>query len=188
MLAPISAKDKQNFIKWFLLHYKMKKRESAWILEYLVNHTTLLKNVHFVRDIKFCPRGLIISSRCSDEVPLLFFKQNLVTKDPEKLFHDMRLNNDEPLYIQLNFNNAVRNSLYVTILEDNPYLPDDLEEIQQDRVEASRMLTYTLFINQKRVLKQEIDLALDNLDHDCFLKLVEELKTLELNYNNQMNT
>lgn len=181
MLAPISVEEKQHFIVWFLQHFKLKKRESKWILEYLVNYKSLLKNVHFVRDIKHCPRALIITSRCSDGMPLLFYKESVVTKDSEKLFHDIRLNQDDPLYIQLNFYNSIQSSLYVAILEDNPYLPENQKKLEEDRIAASQILNRTLFLSKTILLKSRIDSALDEKDKETFIKLSKELEVLELN-------
>lgn len=183
MITPISTKDKQSFIKWFLQHYKMKRRESKWILEYLVDNGVFLKNVHFVRDVKNCPKAIIISSVCSDGLPFIFYKESIITEDFEKLFHDLRLNQYEPLYIKLNFYNSIQNALYVSILEENPHLPKDLEVMKKDSSEADRILQHTLIQNQTHSLKQRIDLALDKTDKTYFMELVKELKGLELKVN-----
>lgn len=182
MITPISVQDKQTFIKWFLQHYKLKRRESKWILEYLVKHIAFLQNVHFVRDVKCCPKAIIISSSCSDGLPFLFYKKSIVTEDSEKLFHDMRLNQYEPLFIQLNFSNSIQNALYVAILEENPYLPEDAEEIQKDKDNAEFILQHSLFESRKNKLKQKIDDALDHFDQITFNNLVKELEALELNH------
>lgn len=180
MVTPISTKDKQGFIKWFLQHYKMKRRESKWILEFLVDNDALLKNVHFVRDVKLCPKAIIISSVRSEGVPFIFYKENIITEDFEKLFHDLRLNQSESLYIQLNFHNSIQNALYVSILEENPYLPVDLVIMEKDSSEAERILENTLFKKQKEFLRHKINLALDNSDKASFLEFGKQLDELEL--------
>lgn len=180
MITPISTKDKQSFIKWFLHHYKMKRRESKWILEFLVDNNALLKNVHFVRDVKHCPKAIIISSVCSEGMPFIFYKEKIVTEDFEKLFHDLRLNQCESLYIQLNFYNSIQNALYVSVLEENPHLPVDLKEMKRDRSEANRILQYTLIQKQRELLKQKINFALDDSDQTSFITLAKQLEDLEL--------
>ena len=45
-----------------------------------------------------------------------------MTTDAEKSFHDIRLNRDEDIYIQLNFKSSFQNANYVAVLEENPYL------------------------------------------------------------------
>ncbi|WP_156289226.1 ReoY family proteolytic degradation factor [Oceanobacillus salinisoli] len=185
MDTPISAQDKKNFIQWFLKHYQLKKRESVWILNYILNHNQLLKKVHFVRDVKFCPRGIVITSQCSSEVPFRFYKNHLVTTDAEKSFHDIRLNQDEDLYIQLNFSKSHQNSYYVSVLEENPFVPDDYFVTKKDKILAKKLLDKTVFDYKKKNLLRDIDRALDELDQDTFLKLSKELNELELAYGNQ---
>lgn len=38
MYSRVQLKDKKKFLKWFLQSYQMKRRESMWILNYLLNH------------------------------------------------------------------------------------------------------------------------------------------------------
>lgn len=187
MQAPISVKDKKSFIQWFLNHYQLKKRESVWILNYLANHQEILANVHFVRDVKFCPRGLIITSQCSNQVPFRFYKNHLVTTDAEKSFHDVRLNQHEPLYIQLNFRKANQNASYVAVLEDNPFIPDEYFITKKDQDRAQKLLDKTLYEFQKKSLQRKIDQSLDEKDKQKFTHLVELLEKLENAYADQPN-
>lgn len=185
MNTPISRQDKKSFIQWFLKNYQLKKRESVWILNYILNHPQVLNKVHFVRDVKFCPRGIVITSQCSSEVPFRFYKDHLVTTDAEKSFHDIRMNQDEDLYIQLNFSKSHQHSYYVSVMEENPFVPDDYFVTKKDRLLAKRILDKTVFEYKKKVLQQEIDNALDKLDQEQFIKLSNELNELEEMFNNQ---
>jgi uncharacterized protein YpiB (UPF0302 family) len=179
MHTPISVKDKKKFLQWFLNNYQLKKRESVWILNYLINHHELLENVHFVHDAKFCMRSIIITSQCSKEVPFRFYKNHLVTTDTEKAFHDIRLNQHESLYIQLNFNKSNQNHMYASVLEENPFVPDDYVITQQDKDNATILLDNSLFEFKRKQLLAEIDQTLDEQDRDKFNKLVLELRILE---------
>jgi len=185
MDTPVSVQDKKSFIQWFLKHYQLKKRESVWILNYILNHNQILENIHFVRDVKFCPRGIVITSQCSTEVPFRFYKNHLVTTDAEKSFHDIRLNQDEALYIQLNFKKANQSPYYASVMEENPYVPEDYFITNKDKVLAKKLLDKTLFESKKRKLLADIDKALDELDQDQFMKLSKELNNLEKNFGNQ---
>ncbi|WP_099158352.1 ReoY family proteolytic degradation factor [Virgibacillus ndiopensis] len=185
MQTPISVQDKKSFIDWFLNHFQLKKRESVWILNYLVNHDDLLTNVHFIREARFCPRAIVMSSHCSDEVPFRFYKNQLVTTDAEKSFHDIRLNQKEPLYIQLNFKNANQNAFYVAVLEDNPFIPEGFFITKKDQELAKKLLDNSLYNYKKKMLREQIDRSLDNKDEQTFLKLVEQLHKLEAYYSNQ---
>ncbi|WP_164218937.1 ReoY family proteolytic degradation factor [Virgibacillus sp. YIM 98842] len=179
MQSSVTVKDKKSFIKWFLNHYQLKKRESVWILNYLVNHQEILANVHFVREAKFCPRGIIMTSHCSTETPFRFYKNQLVTTDAEKSFHDIRLNQHEPLYLQLNFNKSYQSPFYVAVLEENPFLPDEYFITEKDKKQAKQLLEKTLFENKRKALLKGIDAALDKRDYDTFLCLTSDLKKLE---------
>jgi uncharacterized protein YpiB (UPF0302 family) len=179
MQTPVSAKDKKKFLQWFLSNYQLKKRESVWILNYLINHHEILENVHFVHDAKFCLRSVIITSQCSKEVPFRFYKNHLVTTDAEKAFHDIRLNQHESLYIQLNFDKSNQNHMYAAVLEENPFVPDDYIITQQDRENADLLLENSLYEFKKKQLLQKIDQSLDDQDREKFHQLVDELQVLE---------
>lgn len=178
MQAPISIQDKKEFIEWFLNHYQLKKRESVWILNYLVNHDNLLNNVHFIREAKFCPRGIIISSQCTDNAPFRFYKNHLVTTDAEKSFHDIRMNRDEPLYVQLNFHNSIQNASYVAVLEDNPFIPEDYYITKNDEDNARQLLEKVAYDCEKKKLQEAIDHSLDKNDHKKFMELTTKLHKL----------
>ncbi|WP_284141298.1 MULTISPECIES: ReoY family proteolytic degradation factor [unclassified Virgibacillus] len=185
MQTPVSVKDKKSFIEWFLNNHQLKKRESVWILNYIINHDIILENIHFVRDAKFCPRSIIISTQCSNEIPFRFYKNHVVTNDAEKSFHDIRLNQQEALYIQLNFKNVKQNPLYVTVLEENPYIPDEFLITKQDQEFAAQILDQTVYEFRKKHIIKAIDLALDNRDKEQFQLLTESLRQLESRYSNQ---
>ncbi|GAB3066107.1 ReoY family proteolytic degradation factor [Virgibacillus ainsalahensis] len=185
MQTPISVQDKKRFIQWFLNHYQLKKRESVWILNYLVNHQEILDKVHFVREVKFCSRGIMMSTHCSKETPFRFYKSHLVTTDAEKSFHDIRLNAQEPLYLQLNFKNANQSSFYVSVLEENPFIPDNYYITEKDQLVAERLLEDSLFEFKRNSLMREIDKSLDEMDQKRFLKLVNQLNKLESSISNQ---
>jgi uncharacterized protein YpiB (UPF0302 family) len=179
MQIPVSVQDKKTFIQWFLNHYQLKKRESVWILNYLVNHHDLLVNLHFVRDAKFCPRGIVMTSHCSNEAPFRFYKKQLVTTDAEKSFHDIRLNQDEPLYLQLNFNKSYQNASYVAVLEQNPYTPEEFFITKDDKAMATNLLNQTLYNYKKNKLMREINCSLDEMDQKKFMDLTRQLQILE---------
>ena len=179
MITPVTAKDKKSFIQWFLNHYRLKKRESVWILNYLVNHNDLLGNVHFVRDVKYCPRGIMMTSHCSEEVPFRFYKNHLVTTDAEKSFHEIRLNQNEPLYLQLNFKRSNQHSYYASVLEENPFIPADYYITNHEKALANQLLNYSLYEYKKEKLLKQIDRALDEMNQEEFRILSKKLNELK---------
>ncbi|MFC4022950.1 ReoY family proteolytic degradation factor [Oceanobacillus longus] len=185
MITPVTAQDKKSFIQWFLNHYRLKKRESVWILNYLVNHNDLLDNVHFVRDVKYCPRGIMMTSHCSEEVPFRFYKNHLVTTDAEKSFHEIRLNQNEPLYLQLNFKKSNQHSYYASVLEENPFIPVDYYITNDDKDLTNQLLSHSLYEYKKNKLMDEIDRALDEMNVEKFQQLSEEFKKLKATFSHQ---
>lgn len=179
MVAPVSVHEKKDFIRWFLNHYQLKRRECVWILNYLMSHDTLMEKVHFVEQAQYCPRGIIMSTHCVEEVPFRFYKENVMTTDAEKSFHDIRLNKDEALFIQLNFRSAYQSPQYAAVLESNPFMPKHLHENDKDREVAEEFLEHSIQTFQKEKLLLLIDEALDRQDKEEFKRLSQQLINLK---------
>jgi uncharacterized protein YpiB (UPF0302 family) len=178
MTTPVSVNEKKEFIRWFLNRYQLKRRECVWILNYLMSHDQLMKKVHFVEESQYCPRGLVMSTHCVEDVPFRFYKENIMTTDAEKSFHDIRLNKDEDIYIQLNFSKANSSYQFAAVLEENPFMPKYLLINEKDRIVAEQFLKESLHSFQKNRLLEAIDRALDKGDKNNFKKLTEELNKL----------
>lgn len=179
MYTQISTNDKKDFIQWFLSNFKLKQLEATWILTYLVEHDELLAHVHFLTDVKNCPRAMILTSKCSDQVPFLFYKGQVITDNPAKLFHDIRMNPEEKLYIQLNASWKSQHYFYMAIQGDHPFVRNQLQTIQQDQEITERLLSDLEYDFQKKILKDQIDVALDKMEESKFLRLTKELDQLE---------
>ncbi|SHN19472.1 ReoY family proteolytic degradation factor [Gracilibacillus kekensis] len=182
METSIRTEDKKTFIQWFLGHYQLKKRESVWILNYLLNHDAILQHVHFVLEARFCPRAMIISTHCSKEIAFRFYKKHIVTTDADKSFHDIRLHSKEPIFIQLNFKGSNQSIPYMKVLEDNPYIPDDYFLTKSDKKMAEEWLEYALYEYKKEELANKINEALDQKDQQLFEYYSDQLKDLENSY------
>ncbi|UOE54208.1 ReoY family proteolytic degradation factor [Bacillus sp. CMF12] len=179
MATPVSVNEKKDFIRWFLNHYQLKRRECVWILNYLMSHDQLMEKVHFVEQAQYCPRGLIMSTHCVDEVPFRFYKENVMTTDAEKSFHDIRLNRDEEIYIQLNFHASNKAHQYAAVMEENPFMPKTLQINEKDRLIAERFLTESLEKFRREKLLELIDEALDKQDKKAFNILTQQLNRIE---------
>lgn len=171
MAAPISVNEKKEFIRWFLNHYQLKRRECVWILNYLMSHDQLMEKVHFVDHADYCPRGIVMSTQCVDDVPFRFYKDSVMTTDAEKSFHDIRLNRDQDIYIQLNFKSVHKSHQYALVLENNPYMPEHLQITDKDREIAELFLKNTIKNFQLEQLREKIDQALDRKDKELFIEL-----------------
>ncbi|MFZ3588670.1 ReoY family proteolytic degradation factor [Bacillus sp. DJP31] len=178
MATPVSVNEKKEFIRWFLNNYQLKRRECVWILNYLMSHDQLMNKVHFVEQAQYCPKGIIMSTHCVDDVPFRFYKENVMTTDAEKSFHDIRLNRDEDIYIQLNFRESYHSSHFVLVLEENPFMPKHLQINEKDKQLAEKFLEESIFSFQRDKLLLLIDDALDQQNQDEFLRLTGLLKRL----------
>lgn len=179
MTASVSVVDKKAFVRWFLKNYQLKRRECVWILNYLLSNDELLKHIRFVEEAHYCPRAMVMSTVESTGVPFRFYKGNVMTADAEKSFHDLRLNEKEDMYLQLNFPNIPPSTQYLAVLEENPYMPDTLHVSEKDRLLAEEMLSNSLLVFQQEKLLAQIDEALDKGDEDRFYELSNLLQVLK---------
>ncbi|WP_172369392.1 ReoY family proteolytic degradation factor [Sporosarcina jiandibaonis] len=171
MTAMVPVATKKEFVRWFLKRYKLKRRECVWILNYLLSHEQILQNVHFTDEAHYCPRAMIISTTKSESIPFRFYKGNLMTADAEKSFHDLRLHEDEKMYIQLNFPNNHSCPHYASVREENPFLPSYLQVSEVDRKTAERLVEESIAAMTKETLMKGINEALDTNDKERFLAL-----------------
>lgn len=179
-MSTITVNDKKDFLRWFLNHYQLKKREAVWILNYLMSHDKIMEQVRFVDDAEFCPRGLVMSTDCSQNVAFRFYKEKIMTTDAEKAFHDIRLNRDEPIYVQLEFHKKHSTVSYHSILEDNPFTPKSVKIAKEHTQIVEEFLNYCLAVGTKERLKRNIDEALENKKKRTFNKLVKQYNAIEI--------
>lgn len=179
MSIQVSLEAKKAFLGWFLDRHQLKRRESMWILNYLLNHDIVLNKVHFVEAVETTPRGMMMSSVGMDSEPFLFYKNGTLLNDPEQAFHDVRLNWHEDIYVELIFREPWKTAQFLSVLEDNPYhkwnelISDDL------RKEVSHALETFVLTERKQKVMEEIDLALEEDDREEFIELSNLLKEIE---------
>lgn len=171
MKAMVPVDAKKDFVRWFLKRYKLKRRECVWILNYLLSHENLLENVHFTDEAHYCPRAMVISTTKSESIPFRFYKGNLMTADAEKAFHDLRLYENEKMYIQLNFPNNYVCPNYASVREENPFLPTYLQVSETDKRIAQQLVDESIENMTRETLRKGIDEALDRNDKERFMQL-----------------
>ncbi|HLQ39821.1 MAG TPA: YpiB family protein [Tetragenococcus sp.] len=174
----VSTLDKKRFLNWLVSHESFAKREVSWVLNYLANHESILKNVHFVEKANTTPRGIILCCQCFYGEPISLNLDGEIFNDSEQIFHEIRLNWQEPLYIECAFSHAWGNDLYLAVLEDNPYCSwnDSIDEDTWQRVDA-----YFDELNKEakiHQLYQQINQALEDDDPELFMHLSEEVNCL----------
>jgi uncharacterized protein YpiB (UPF0302 family) len=99
-----------------------------------------------------------------------------MTADAEKSFHDLRLHEDEKMYIQLNFPNNHSCPHYASVREENPFLPSYLQVSEMDRKTAERLVEESIAAMTKETLMKGINEALDTNDKERFITLSNLLK------------
>ncbi|MDN5371486.1 MAG: hypothetical protein PWR19_532 [Carnobacterium sp.] len=185
MNIQISVEAKKAFLGWFLDRYQLKRRESMWILNYLLNHDSVLNKVHFIEAAEKTPRGMMMSAMGMDSEPFLFYKSGTVFSDPEQAFHEVRLNWKEEMYIELVFSEPWKFSEYLTVLEDNPYYKWN-ETISINLVREVELALETLSLTErKQHTLHQIDVSLEEEDRERFIELSQQLKEIEDDLKNE---
>ncbi len=174
----VNVQDKQSFIRWYLINHPPEQREVVWLLEYIMKRQQLLKKVHFIYEAHLTPRSIILSNVEDENRPFRFYKEHIVTTDVDKAFHDIRMNPDKTLYIELIFQNVRQSMMYSSVLEENPYLPDDYYLYNQDYEAIDHFLDNFQKVNQRKAIEQKINQALDQGDEKAFLKWSKQLNDL----------
>jgi uncharacterized protein YpiB (UPF0302 family) len=175
----VSLSVKREFVSWFLEKYELQKREAAWLLSYLTSDDRLLEKVHFVNSHDHLPKLLIISTGDVKSAPFEFHKNNTVTPDVEKAFHDLRLNPHEDVYVSLEFKDRVSSPEYTAVLEVNPMEKQDVVHGTVLGLLAEMVLDEALRNFRKKKLYTQIDEALKLGDQNKFMELTNELKELQ---------
>ena len=170
-----SLETKKKFISWFISNHSLKRRESLWILNYLLNHELLLKQIHVVEHVEATPKGMLFSTTKPAQESFLFYKEGTKFDNPEVAFLDMRLHWKEDCYVELDFPNAYKSMVSFAVLEKNPYYFSEIEEMEVVDEELDSIQKEVL-ISQ---LKAEINEALESMDSQRFMELTNRLKELE---------
>lgn len=179
MTPKVKLEHKKAFIKWFSENHKLRRRESLWILNYLLNHDIVLNKTRFVEHAQETPRGIRMAGENTQGRSFLFFKDGVVYEDPDKAFHEIRMNWHENLFLEIDFNEAYLSPLFIKVLEDNPYAKwNDLITAEISDI-AETGLDQFQYTQREKELREEIDQALLNDDKETFLALSEELAEVE---------
>ncbi|WKB37135.1 ReoY family proteolytic degradation factor [Terrilactibacillus sp. S3-3] len=173
----VSISEKRTFLKWLLHRHLLKSRESVWLLNYILGDERLLGLMRFVDNIDKCERSMVISERWTAETAFEYVKRNVKTNDPEKAFHDLRLNQAEPIFVQLNLSSTRYCPEYLSVLEDNPHIKGNIHERFGKAAETVASTAETAYIKEK--LYEQINEALDLGDKARFYELTDQLIALK---------
>lgn len=174
----VNVAEKKEFLIWLVNNISFSQREVVWILNYLINHEAILNNVHFVEQASKATRGLKITSNEMEDEPIGLFLSGKNFTDTDQIFHEIRMNWKEALYIECVFDSSWQNSQYLSILEDNPYARWN-EQVSEEVVESiNDFFAYEEKQAKIDLLYSQIDSALEDNNHEAFLELTNELNRL----------
>jgi len=163
-----SLDDKKNFLSWVVEYVTFKEKESYWILNYLINHDGILNRVSFVDHADQTPRGLVISDSESDSNGLVLFKNNHQFNDAQQIFHDIRMCYKDSLYLDIRFNKREMNQLYLSVIEDNPFI--SVFDTVSPKMKHALHRYFQDAQNQAelKMIEEKIDLAIDEENQEAF--------------------
>jgi uncharacterized protein YpiB (UPF0302 family) len=117
---------------------------------------------------------MVIRTKTVPGRAFIYRKESVETHLPEKAFHDVRLDQDEPIYVQLDFPGSAHSVPFLSILEDNPY--EGLQINERYGAQASHFLSQMEESFLKAKLYREIDQALEIGDQKLFHQLSSQLR------------
>lgn len=170
-----SLEAKKKFIAWFVSNHALKRREALWILNYLLNHELLLKQVHFVEHVERTPKGMWFSTKQVANESFYFYKNGVKLNNPEQAFHDIRLNWKEDCYIEMDFDDAYLSMVRFGVLEKNDFYQSEQVNVSDALVDELASIQREVYMEQ---LKAQIDEAIVNGDKDSFMRLTQHLQEL----------
>lgn len=167
----IELSAKKSFLSWLIQSVPLKKRESYWILNYLINHEAILKRVSFVDQALSTPRGLQITDQTVDGEGLVLIREGKRIESAEEIFFDIRKHRKEPLFVEFIFQGQHVANEYLNVLEDNPYKPFEDEHQEEFYLELDLFLNNQAKEFKLNYLSEQIDLALIENDQLKFQQL-----------------
>ncbi|MFD2617633.1 YpiB family protein [Terrilactibacillus laevilacticus] len=176
----ISLEKKRKFLKWLIERRQLRSRETVWLLNYVMDEDDLLKIFRFVDNVQGLTRSIILSEKWTSSYPFVYIKHKVRTYDPERAFHDIRLNQEEPIYIQVNLSSHQPTDEFLAVMEESPNVDIYIHHRYGDYVEQILSTAEVSF--QKRKLDVEINKALDQFDKGKFEELSMALAELKAKY------
>lgn len=178
MKMTIDVADKKKFLTWLITHEFFVRREVSWILNYLLTHDAILKQVHFVENAQHTPRGLCVRSSSVSDQSITLYLDDRTYQDSDQIFHEIRFNWKSALYIECIFPKPWENPLYMAVLEDNKFHKwnDNLDATMVDRVDT--YFKQNALESQIQALYEEIDEALESGNQEQFIMLTNQVNAL----------
>lgn len=175
----VSNVQKKIFLRWILDRHLLANREIIWLLHYLMSNDQLLGMIHIVDDVAGVNRLITIASPEREGHIFRYVKETVGTNDPEKAFHDLRMNQQEDVYLELDIEAVRRSPIYFSVLEENPNSSVDVHEKYGRMAERAAGEAERIFIVDQLI--NGINNALDNGDKEQFYLLSKQLNEVQRN-------
>jgi uncharacterized protein YpiB (UPF0302 family) len=175
----VSNVQKKTFLRWILDRHLLANREIIWLLHYLMSNDLLLGMIHIVDDVAGVNRLITIATPEQEGHIFRYVKATVETNDPEKAFHDLRMNQQEDVYLELDIEAVRRSPIYFSVLEENPNSSVDVHKKYGRMAERAAGEAEQIFIVDQ--LTKGINNALDNGDQEQFYLLSKQLNEVRKN-------
>lgn len=131
----IPTETKKDFLEFFQYMTDVDKNEIEWLLTYVKRTDRILRKVIFVRDVSSLNRGLFISTTCGkDNESMRFYFEGKVIKEVDRAFNIITRYGDDPIYIQLDYEDIDRCVEYKKVLESSSEDEHDLTDYELKQV------------------------------------------------------
>lgn len=180
----VSKGEKREFLNWFITQYRLKNHEARRLLEVIVNNPHILENLTFTEKINEDIKTIVIASLYSEEPGFAFYHNDLKVSDVSSAISSITHNPSEKLCIILHFHGKMLNHRYLQLIETPESKNIKHNKIHQQQLkEIDAVMEKINLDRQINSLKNQIDLALDQLDALLFRKLTAELQELQQKQN-----
>ena len=176
----IQLEEKIQWLRYLLTSVTFSRREISWMLDYLIHHEGIVKQIQFVEHAEKTPRGIRFVAGQHVDQPLSLFLDGRTFHDVDQIFHEIRFKWQEPLFVECILDAKTIPTRYLGLVEDNPYYRWNDQISQQDVEKVERSLKQLEWEQALKAIHEEINEALDQGDHARFQKASEELEQLRI--------
>lgn len=169
--------EKRELIVWFLRTNRLKKPETARILEFIKDNKSLLSKIEFTNRLSDKKDALLISAVYTNTFPLDFRLNNITYGSVDEVIYQLKNNPPPKLFMWLSFATPPNcNLCFHSKKRQVKALPSPASIAYKMLVEAVRNVNRKEAKRKNLLLK--IDQSLDEKNPREFKRLTEELQRL----------
>ncbi len=179
--SDVSLESKQQYIRWFMSTFALKRRDSRVILSFLLESEDVLTKVTFVENLSYVDSALLVSAKGSSTYPFMFrYRGEFIYSTLLTLQRLIDLDDADTIYIWLAYDPVSTSPDVQDVVQENPVVA---WRTRAQRV--ARLLIRTVedemteLLQRKVELERLIDLALEQGDRSAFFRHTDELSLIE---------